>query len=202
MGMSKPLQIGITGGIGSGKSLVCKIFACLGVPIYDADSRAKSIMTTDGILIDQIKKEFGSLSYDENGGLNREYLSSAVFNDPLKLKKLNELVHPRVGADSERWMEENNSHAYLLREAALLFESGSFKKLDKIIVVTAPEQLRVKRVLGRDKQRTEQDILTIIRNQMPEEEKIKKADFVIHNDETELIVPQVLKLHERFSKLN
>jgi dephospho-CoA kinase len=200
--MIRPLKIGITGGIGSGKSLVCKIFACLGVPIYDADSRAKSIMTTDGILIDQIKKEFGSLSYHENGGLNREYLSGAVFNDPLKLKKLNELVHPRVGADSERWMEENNGHTYLLREAALLFESGSFKKLDKIIVVTAPEQLRVKRVLGRDKQRTEQDILTIIRNQMPEEEKIKKADFVIHNDETELIVPQVLKLHERFSKLN
>jgi dephospho-CoA kinase len=200
--MIHPLKIGITGGIGSGKSLVCKIFACLGVPIYDADSRAKSIMTTDGILIDQIKKEFGSLSYHKNGGLNREYLSGAVFNDPLKLKKLNELVHPRVGADSERWMEENNGHTYLLREAALLFESGSFKKLDKIIVVTAPEQLRVKRVLGRDKQRTEQDILTIIQNQMPEEEKIEKADFVIRNDETELILPQILKLHERFSSLN
>jgi dephospho-CoA kinase len=198
----KPLQIGITGGIGSGKSLVCKIFACLGVPVYDADSRAKSIMTTDGILVEQIKNEFGSLSYLEDGRLNREYLSKAVFNDPLKLKKLNELVHPRVGADSERWVEENACHAYLLREAALLFESGSFKKLDKVIVVVAPEQLRIKRVLERDLQRTAQDILAIIRNQMPEEEKIKKADFVIQNDETELIVPQVLKLHERFIAMN
>lgn len=199
---SKPYQIGITGGIGSGKSLVCKIFASLGVPVYDADSRAKSIMTTDGILVVQIKKEFGSLSYYEDGRLNREYLSAVVFNDEDKLKRLNELVHPRVGADNEKWMEQNANHPYLLREAALLFESGSFKKLDRIIVVTAPEYLRIKRVLHRDKQRTEQDVLTIIRSQMPEEEKIKKADFVIHNDETELIVPQVLQLHERFSKLN
>ncbi len=195
---NRHLQIGITGGIGSGKSLVCKIFASLGVPIYDADSRAKSIMTTDGILVQQIKKEFGSLSYYEDGRLNREYLSSAVFNDAHKLKRLNELVHPRVGADSERWVEENVTHPYLLREAALLFESGSFKKCDKIIVVTAPEALRVKRVLHRDKQRTEQEVIAIIHNQMTEEEKVKRADFVIHNDETELVVLQVLKLHEQF----
>jgi dephospho-CoA kinase len=195
---NKPLQIGITGGIGSGKSLICKIFSCLGIPIYDADSRAKSIMTTDGILVEQIKKEFGSLSYYEDGRLNREYLSSAVFNDADKLKRLNELVHPRVGADSEKWVEENAAHPYLLREAALLFESGSFKKLDKVIVVTAPEALRVKRVLQRDKQRTEQEVIAIIHNQMTEEEKVKRADFVIHNDETELVVPQVLKLHEQF----
>jgi dephospho-CoA kinase len=197
---NKPLQIGITGGIGSGKSLVCKIFASLGVPVYDADSRAKSIMTTDGILVEQIKKEFGSLSYHEDGRLNREYLSAAVFNNADKLKTLNELVHPRVGADSEKWMEENAAHPYLLREAALLFESGSFKKLDKIIVVTAPEALRVKRVLQRDKQRTEQEVIAIIRNQMTEEEKVKRADFVIHNDETELVVPQVLKLHKQFTR--
>jgi dephospho-CoA kinase len=198
---NRPLQIGITGGIGSGKSLVCKIFACLGVPIYDADSRAKSIMTTDGILVEQIKKEFGSLSYHEDGRLNREYLSAAVFNDADKLKRLNELVHPCVGADSEKWMEENATHPYLLREAALLFESGSFKNCDKIIVVTAPEALRVKRVLQRDKQRTEQEVIAIIRNQMTEEEKVKRADFVIHNNETELVVPQVLKLHEQFIRL-
>jgi dephospho-CoA kinase len=195
---NRPLQIGITGGIGSGKSLICKIFACLGVPIYDADSRAKSIMTTNGILVEQIKKEFGSLSYYEDGRLNREYLSKTVFNDADKLKRLNELVHPRVGADSEKWVEENAAHPYLLREAALLFESGSFKKLDKVIVVTAPEALRVKRVLQRDKQRTEQEVIAIIRNQLAEEEKVKRADFVIHNDETELVVPQVLKLHEQF----
>jgi dephospho-CoA kinase len=195
---NKPLQIGITGGIGSGKSLICKIFSCLGIPIYDADSRAKSIMTTDGILVKQIKKEFGSLAFNKDGNLNREYLSATVFNDAVKLKKLNDLVHPRVGVDSEKWVEENKTHPYLLREAALLFESGSFKKLDKVIVVTAPDVLRVRRVLQRDKQRTEQEVIAIIRNQMTEEEKVKRADFVIHNDETELVVPQVLKLHEQF----
>ncbi|MBS1554567.1 MAG: dephospho-CoA kinase [Bacteroidetes bacterium] len=194
----KPLQIGITGGIGSGKSLVCKIFVCLGIPVYDADSRAKSIMTTDGILVQQIKSEFGDLAYDAHGGLNRRYLSSAVFNNPEKLNKLNQLVHPRVAEDGENWTREQIGHKYVLREAALLFESGSFKKMDKVIVVTAPEPLRVKRVLARDPQRTEEDVLKIIRSQLSEEEKTKLADFVLRNDETELLVPQVIKLHHQF----
>lgn len=194
----RPLQIGITGGIGSGKSLVCKIFACLGVPVYDADSRAKSIMTTDGILVQQIKSEFGDLAYDAPGGLNRSYLSSAVFNNPEKLNKLNQLVHPRVAADGENWTNEQIGHKYVVREAALLFESGSFKKMDKVIVVTAPEPLRVKRVLARDPQRKEEDVLKIIHSQLSEEEKTKRADFVLKNDETELLVPQVIKLHQQF----
>lgn len=194
----RPLQIGITGGIGSGKSLVCKIFACLGVPIYDADSRAKSIMTTDGILVEQIKQEFGNLSYYEDGTLNREYLSATVFNDTNKLGKLNELVHPKVKEDTVKWVNENKDHPYLLREAALLFESGAYKLMDKIIVVTASETLRIRRALSRDSNRTEQEVMSIIRNQMPEKDKISKADFVIKNDESELITPQVLKLHQHF----
>lgn len=198
----RPLQIGITGGIGSGKSLVCKIFACLGVPIYDADSRAKSIMTTDGILVAQIKQEFGDLSYKEDGTLNREYLSTTVFNDLNKLNILNELVHPKVKEDALRWVNENEGHKYLLRETALLFESGTFKLMHKIIVVTAPETLRVKRVLSRDSNRTEQEVMSIIRNQIPEKDKISKADFVIKNDESELIIPQVLKLHQHFVTMN
>lgn len=198
----RPLQIGITGGIGSGKSMVCKIFGCLGIPVYDADSRAKSIMTTDGILVEQIKKEFGSLSYDADGGLNRSFLSSAVFGNAEKLKKLNELVHPRVALDGDQWTAEQIGKKYVVREAALLFESGSYKKMDKIIVVTAPEPLRVKRVLERDKQRTEEEVLKIIRNQMKEEEKVKKADFVLRNDETELLVPQVINLHQKFLMLS
>lgn len=198
----RPLQIGITGGIGSGKSMVCKIFGCLGIPVYDADSRAKSIMTTDGILVEQIKKEFGSLSYDVDGGLNRSFLSSAVFGNAEKLKKLNELVHPRVALDGDQWTAEQIGKKYVVREAALLFESGSYKKMDKIIVVTAPEPLRVKRVLVRDKQRTEEEVLKIIRNQMKEEEKVKKADFVLRNDETELLVPQVINLHQKFLMLS
>lgn len=198
----RPLQIGITGGIGSGKSMVCKIFGCLGIPVYDADSRAKSIMTTDGILVEQIKKEFGNLAYDAEGVLNRSYLSSAVFGNAEKLKKLNDLVHPRVALDGDQWTAEQMGKKYLVREAALLFESGSYKKMDKIIVVTAPEPLRVKRVLARDKQRTEEEVLKIIRNQLNEEEKVKRADFVVTNDETELLVPQVINLHQKFLMLS
>ncbi len=197
--MKIPLQVGITGGIGSGKSLVCKIFAVLGMPVYDADYRAKNLMTTDGILIDQIKKEFGSLSYNEQGGLNREHLSATVFNQPAKLEKLNSFVHPRVEVDYNQWVTDHITYRYVLKEAALLFEAGTYRKLDQIILVTAPQKIRIDRVLIRDKHRDREDIEKIIENQLPESEKEMKADFIIRNDESELIVPQVLKLHERFN---
>jgi len=196
--MNKPLRIGVTGGIGSGKSLVCKIFSVLKIPVYDADLRAKKLMTTDRILVDQIIEKFGELSYQKDGSLNRGYLSKEVFDDPVKLEQLNRLVHPRVAVDSEGWSLENKNSPYLVKEAALLFESGSYQSLDKIIVVTAPERLRVQRVIMRDKSRMKEDVLKIIRSQMPEEEKTKRADFVIRNDETALVVPEVIKLHERF----
>lgn len=198
--MKKPLQIGITGGIGSGKSLVSRIFKLLGVPVYDADSRAKSIMTTDGILVSQIKKEFGVLSYRADGGVNREYLAERVFNDPEKLKQLNAWVHPRVGEDFIRWVTEQSS-AYVLKEAALLFEARSNTALDKIIVVSAPEALRISRVLQRDKHRTEQQVRDIIRNQLNEEEKLKRADYILVNDDSKLLIPQVLELHQQFLSL-
>ena len=159
-------------------------------------------MTTDGILVDQIKKEFGSLSYDEKGDLNRKLVSEIVFNDEAKLQKLNALVHPRVAYDYDRWLAKYVSKPYVLKEAALLFEAGSFTLLDKIIVVTAPEPMRISRVLKRDLHRSEQEVVKIIRNQMDEEEKLKRADFIVQNNETELVVPQVLKLHERFNSLN
>lgn len=200
--MHKPIQIGITGGIGSGKSLVCRIFHVLGVPVYDADSQAKKLMTTDGILIDEIKKEFGSLSYDEGGTLNRALISKAVFNEPEKLTKLNSLVHPRVAEDYNRWISEQSGANYCLKEAALMFESESYRLLDKIIVVTAPDEQRIKRVMQRDPQRSRADVENIIKNQMAQEEKNKRADFVIRNDESELVVPQVLKLHEWFNTMN
>lgn len=196
--MHKPLQVGITGGIGSGKSLVCKIFNALGVPSYDADSRAKMVMTTDGILVEAIKKEFGVLSYDARGTLNRLHLANTVFNQPDKLKRLNELVHPRVALDYQQWIQSQANVKYVLKEAALLFESGSYQTLNKIIVVTAPETLRVQRVLFRDPHRSAEQTKEIIRNQMAEVEKIKRADYVITNDETTLLIPQVLKLHTQF----
>jgi dephospho-CoA kinase len=199
--MHQPRQIGITGGIGSGKSLICHIFKVLGVPVYDADSRAKKLMTTDGILINQIKKEFGTLSYNEKGELNRELLGKTVFNQPDQLAKLNSLVHPRVAWDYNQWIDEQSNASYCLKEAALLFEAGSYQSLDKIIVVTAPDELRIRRVLQRDAHRTREDVMHIIKNQMPQEEKVKLADYVIKNDESELILPQVLKLHEWFNSM-
>jgi dephospho-CoA kinase len=195
--LKKPLQIGITGGIGSGKSIVCRIFKVLGVPVYDADSRAKSVMTTDGIVISQIKKEFGVLSYHADGTLNREHLAEA-FKDPERLSLLNNLIHPRVAQNYERWMYEQKS-AYVLKEAALLFEAKSNLSLDKIIVVSAPEKLRIKRVVQRDPHRNEQQVLDIMRNQLTDEEKVKLADYVITNDESRLVTPQVLELHKMFA---
>jgi dephospho-CoA kinase len=195
----EPLQIGITGGIGSGKSLICRIFKCLGAAVYDADSRAKNVMTTDGILISQIKKEFGELSYRSDGNLNREFISNEVFSNPSKLKRLNEIVHPRVAEDYRKWIREHLRFPYVIKEAALLFESGSYRSLDWIILVSAPEALRTERVMERDRgRRGEDEIRKIISQQLPEEEKIALADSVIKNDETTLVIPQVLNLHENF----
>ena len=198
--MRAPKQIGITGGIGSGKSLVCRIFQCFGIPVYDADSHAKELMTTDGILISNIKKEFGELSYNTDGSLNRNYLSLSVFNDAEQLKKLNQLVHPRVAIDYKQWVDNKVGVPYVLKEAALLFEAGSNQQLDKVIVVHAPETIRIKRVLKRDRHRTEAQIRSIVKNQMPEEEKLKKADFIVRNDETVLLIPQVVELHSLLCK--
>lgn len=194
----RPLLIGLTGGIGSGKSLVARIFSSLGVPVYDADSQAKKLMNTDSVLMASIQKEFGNEAYDQNGVLNRKFLAASVFNNPEKLKVLNQLVHPRVQADTEKWVVENKGQSYLIKEAALLFESGSFQNLDKIIVVTAPQDVRVNRVMLRDG-RSKQEVESIIRNQMAEEEKAARADFIVRNDESELVIPQILKLHERFN---
>jgi dephospho-CoA kinase len=199
---SKPFQIGITGGIGSGKSTICKIFTCLGVPVYDADSRAKSIMTTDGILIEQIKKEFGDLAYLSDGSLDREYLSRLIFENQEKRTLLNQMVHPRVAADTDRWLDQNQRASYVVREAALLIESGAYLRVDKVLLVTAPEELRIKRVLARDPHRLREEVVKIMATQLPEEEKKKVADVVVYNDETQLLVPQILHLHSQFLKLN
>ena len=199
--MKRTLQIGITGGIGSGKSMVCRIFETLGISVYDADSHAKELMTTDGILVNEIKKEFGTLSYNPDGSLNRAYLARTVFNDEKRLATLNKLVHPRVGLDYKAWADQKKHQPYILKEAALLFESGTSQSLDAIIVVHANTELRINRVLKRDLHRTREQVLAIIAHQMPEEEKLKRADYVIRNDETTLLIPQVLKLHHVFSSL-
>ncbi len=196
--MPRPFQIGITGGIGSGKSTVCKIFQQLGVPVYDADSHAKKLMTTDGILMSQIKKEFGDLSYNDDGSLNRIFLGNHVFHNQQRLEVLNALVHPRVGVDFDQWVKNHSQHHYVLKEAALLFEANSDRNLDKVIVVTAPEDMRIRRVLTRDSHRTVEQLKAIVEKQMPEHVKQERADYIIVNDESVLVIPQVLQLHAQF----
>ncbi|MEM9391287.1 MAG: dephospho-CoA kinase [Bacteroidota bacterium] len=193
------LQIGVTGGIGSGKSLVCNIFAVLGIPIYNADSRARWLMNNQQELKESIIEHFGQGAYDPGGALSRDYIARLVFNDPEELKKLNSLVHPAVGKDYAQWFP-NQKADYTIKEAALMFESGSYKGLDYVINVSAPVEKRVLRVLKRDTFRSENEVRAIIEKQLPEFERIEKSDFVITNDDQQMIIPQILGLNQRFSR--
>ncbi len=195
----RPLKIGVTGGIGSGKSTVCKMFTVLGIPVYDADRQAKVLMAEDPGLIAAVKKAFGKGAYKIDGSVNRLYLSEKIFGNPEYLRKMNQLVHPRVSEDFERWYIRQKGVPYIIKEAALLFEAGSYKTLDKIITVTAPVQLRIRRVLLRDRYRSRKQVEEIIRNQMPEREKAEKADFIIINDGKHFLIDQVLKIHDFLS---
>jgi len=190
------LTIGITGGIGSGKTTVCQIFESLGVPVFNADITAKSIMNTDPVLIAAIKEAFGMEAYHGNGELNRKYLASQVFNNQKALDQLNALVHPAAIQASIDWANEQNV-PYVIKEAAILFESGSYKNCDFNILVFSPEKTRIERVMKRDGV-DEESVRSRINKQMPEEEKKKMADFIIINDGKTALIPQVLKLNEHF----
>lgn len=186
------IKIGITGGIGSGKSTVCRIFQILGVPVYNADNKAKYLMANDKALKISIINLLGSESY-KNNHLNREFIASKVFKDKDLLKKLNALVHPAVKNDFIKWSEKQKA-PYVIYEAALMIESGSYKLLDKVIVVTAPLELRIARVCERDKVHQEK-VLARINNQLSQEEMLKYADHVITNDGKISLISQVLELH-------
>lgn len=194
--MSKPWLVGITGGIGAGKTIVSRIFQILGAPIYDADSRAKWLMENNQDLVDKIINLFGPQAF-VNKKLDRVYLARTVFNDPAALAALNALVHPAVALDFESWVGKQEA-VYIIKEAALLIESGSYQTLDSLIVVTAPENLRVNRVLARDSHRTAEDLRSIMDKQLADEDKLSKANYVIHNDESSLLIPQVTRLHDLF----
>jgi dephospho-CoA kinase len=192
------IRIGLTGGIGSGKTTIAKIFELLGVPVYYADETAKKLYHTNKELMEGLKNYFGEEVYI-NGELNRSKLAAIVFNDPAKLQLLNSLVHPLTIKDAEEWMKKQTT-PYIIKEAALLFEAGSANGLDFIIGVSAPQHLRIKRIMERD-QATREQVLTRMQRQMDEEIKMMLCDFVIRNDEQELVIPQVLQLHERFLKM-
>lgn len=197
---SKPLLVGITGGIGSGKSTACRIFAILGVPIYAADDRAKWLMSRDAGLKASISAAFGPSSYLPDGSLNRVYLATAVFPDEKNVALINSLVHPAVKRDFEDWAGKQSA-TYVLKEAALLFESGSYQDLDKIINVSAPLKTRITRVMMRDPHRTIEQVHDIIDKQLGDEEKNAKSDFVIKNGDNKLLIPQVLEIHQKLLEI-
>ena len=188
------LRIGITGGMGAGKSTMCKIFGQLGVSIYDADSRAKFIMSNNQELKKAITENFGWDAYTRKDELNREYLAKVVFNNEEKLELLNNLVHPAVKNDYEQWAQEHRDEPYSLKEAALLFESMSYKTLHKVIVIASPIETRIERIMKRDHVKRE-DILKRIQNQSTDRERMNKADWVIYNDGVRSLIQQTLEVH-------
>ncbi|MFA6247427.1 MAG: dephospho-CoA kinase [Mucilaginibacter sp.] len=193
-------KVGITGNIGSGKTTVCKIFEVLGIPVFYADDAAKDVMVTDTELIAGIKQAFGNEAYFDDDTLNRKHIAGIVFNDKEQLAKLNSLVHPAVFRAFDQWVLHQKKAPYVLKEAAILFESGSYKKCDRTIMVTAPLGIRIKRVTTRDGI-TADEVKSRNDRQFSEEKKLALADDVIINDDTQLVIPQVLKLHELYLSL-
>ena len=193
------VRVGLTGGIGSGKSTVAQIFEVLGIPVYYADFEAKRLMNEDTHLRASIKGIFGEQAY-VNNTLNRKYISSVVFSDAAKLEQLNAIVHPATKKDAETWMNRQTT-PYALHEAALIFEAKVSDRLDYVIGVSSPVELRIKRAMERDHV-TREEILERMKQQLEEETKMSKCDFVLTNDEQQLLIPQVLELHEKLSQLS
>lgn len=192
------LKVGITGGIGSGKTTVSKVFEVLGIPVFYADAVAKEIMVTDLILMEGIRAAFGAESYSAAGVLNNKHIANIVFNDTLQLETLNALVHPAVFRAFDNWIAEIPSTTpYILKEAALLFESDSYKMCDTSILVLAPEAVKLKRVMKRD-QVAEEQVRARMNKQFSDQQKLALADHQIYNDESRSIILQVMDLHTRF----
>jgi len=192
--------VGITGGIGSGKTFICKKFKDMGVPVYNADERAKFLMENDEVLKQQLINHFGEEIYI-NSKLNKTLLANKIFNNKNELAFINSVVHPAVEKDVERWKEENKNFPYLIKEAALLFENGSYKKLDKTILVFAPEDERILRVMQRDNTSKEK-VMSRIKNQMSDLDKMENADFIINNNGKNEIDKIVMKMNMYFSQIS
>lgn len=192
------LSIGLTGGIGSGKSIVAKIFRTLGVPVLDADALAKKIMLENEDVRAQIINSFGAESYNQ-AGLNRSFIANIVFKDPFQLEVLNSIVHPATIEAGKKWASQQNT-PYTIKEAALFFESGSAEGMDLIIGVYAPDALRIQRVMHRD-QTSREEVLNRMKHQISQKIKMKLCDRVIINDEQSLLIPQIMALHNEFITL-
>ena len=187
------MKVGVTGGIGSGKSVVCDIFRVLGVPVYHADERAKEMYGKEDVR-KAVAERFGDQLFAENGELDRSSLADLVFNDPDALKDLNAIIHPELEKDYDNWLKANESEAYTLKEAAILVETGAYRKMDALICVEAPEELRIQRVMDRDCSTLEQ-VKERMARQISDAERRKFANFTIRNDGQHPLLPQVLTIH-------
>lgn len=192
------LRIGLTGGLGSGKTTVAAIFKVLNVPVYYADEASKRLLTENEQIKEAVIKEFGTESYIA-GKPDRQYLADIVFNNEEKRKLLNSILHPATISDANQWMQKQTA-PYVIKEAALIFESGSDQLLDYVIGVKAPLSLRLQRVIQRDAS-NEKDVMARMNSQMNEEEKLGQCDFIIDNDEQHMVIPQVLSLHHQFLQI-
>jgi dephospho-CoA kinase len=192
------LKIGLTGGIGSGKSTVAKVFEVLGIPVYYADDAAKRLMNEDAALQLKIQQQFGDAAYT-NGQLDKKYIAGIVFTSPEKLELLNTIVHPATLKDAEQWMQQQTT-AYAIKEAALIFESGAQEQLDYVIGVYAPTPLRIQRTMQRDSV-TREEVIARMDKQIDDTIKMRLCDFVVTNGEQELLVPQVVALHQQLLSL-
>ena len=189
------MKVGITGGIGAGKSIVTKIFMSLGIPVYNADEAAKRLMSTNSKLRNELQHLFGVEIFPVDEDFDRKKLASIVFNNPELLQQLNQLVHPAVGDDYQEWQQKQTAH-YTLREAAILYESGTHIDLDAVIMVDAPERIRIERIKERDG-RSEDEIRAILKRQWPSEKIRERATFIIDNDEIHAVIPQALQIHQQ-----
>ena len=194
------LKIGLTGNMGSGKTTVSKVFEVLGIPVFYADDEAKKVMVTDHVLIDEIKSAFGNTSYFDDGTLNRKHIAGIVFNNTQQLEKLNSFVHPAVFRAFDQWVKNCSGVPYVIKEAALLFESDSYKMCDYTIMVQAPLETRIRRVMQRDGL-TRGEVEGRNSHQFTEEKKTQLANYIIKNDDEQLVIPQVLELHDVFGSL-
>jgi len=192
------LKVAVTGGIGSGKSMVCSLFEKIGIPVFYADQVAKMLMNSEPEIREKLIKIFGTGIFDANFKLNRTKFAAIIFNNEKALSTTNEIVHPVVRKEFSRWTELQNS-PYVIQEAALIFESGQSENFDKIITVSAPVDIRIERVMKRDNI-TREKVLERIKNQLDEEIKCKQSDFIIVNDSKQMLLPQIINIHNNLQK--
>ena len=193
------LKIGITGGIGSGKTIVCEIFKLLGVPVFQADFVAGKLINSDAVIRSELISRYGNDIYQTDRKVNREKLAGIIFNDDAELEKVNKIIHPVVRNEFMNWVK-NQEAEYVIHEAAILFESGFYKMMDAVILVTAPEEIRIERVIKRNGL-TRENVLSRIAKQWPDSEKRKFATFELINDNKSLLIPQIIEIDNKI-KIN